>query len=126
MPLSLRSFGRRGVFHTLLDNSGNHLAENGFGLGGKPNDLEAILVVQSVGNAPQCAADDLLAKKMRAECTNAENMRDRIRVPALGEHRYRYDASYGLAQLAGLQVLEIVIGDDGDGGDHGGHDQGES
>src|SRR5690606_33980664 len=31
----------------------------------------------------------------------------------------------GLDQLAGLQVLQVVVGDDGDGEDDGGDDQGE-
>ena len=47
-------------------------------------------------------ADDLLAEKLRAEGTDAENMGHRVGVPAFGEHRDADDALDVLAELAGL------------------------
>src|SRR5207244_12311100 len=47
--------------------------------------IEAAVVVERVAHAPQAAADDLLAQKLRAEGADAENMRYRVGVPAFGE-----------------------------------------
>ena len=41
-------------------------------------------------------------KQLRAERAHAENVRDGVGVPALGEHRHGDDAADVLAELAGL------------------------
>src|SRR5437868_15527055 len=47
---------------------------------------------------PESAANDLFAQELRAECANAENMRDCVRILAFGEHGH---ADYTLYVLAG-------------------------
>ena len=59
-------------------------------------------LVQIVRLATQRAPDHLLAKQLRPEGANAENMRHGISVPSLREHRDRHDAADRTAELSGL------------------------
>ncbi len=52
-----------------------------------------------VAHAAKAAADYLLAKKLRAECSNAENVRHGVCVPAFCEHRDRHYALDLLAEF---------------------------
>ena len=61
----------------------------------------AVLVVVVVLTA-QTATDDLLAKKLGAERANAEDVRNGVGIPALGEHGNGDDAANGFAELAFL------------------------
>ncbi len=80
-------------------------------------DVEQAFFVQIVGLAAECAADDLLAKQLRAEGPDAEHVGDGIGVPAFGEHRDRDDAADRAAKLAGLAdgvhdlAQQLLIGD---------------
>ena len=75
------------------------------------------VLVQIVGLAAQRAADDLLAKKLRAEGADAEDVGDGVGVPPLGEHRDRDDAADRLAELARLAdgvhhlAQQVLVGD---------------
>ena len=60
------------------------------------------VVVGGVAHAAQRAADDLLAEQLRAEGAHAEDVRDGVGIPALGEHRDADDAPDVLAELARL------------------------
>ena len=70
-----------------------------------------------VADPPQPPADDLLAEQLRAERPYAQDVRDRVGVPALGEHRHAHDAPDVLAELAlladGVEHLahELLVGD---------------
>ena len=62
--------------------------------------IEEPLFVQIVGLAAQGATDDLFAKKLSAECTDAENVSHGIRIPPLGQHGHGNNAADGGAKLA--------------------------
>ena len=64
--------------------------------------IEEALFVEIVGLAAESAADDLLAKELGAEGPDAQHMRDRSGIPALGEHGDGDDAADRSAQLAVL------------------------
>ena len=49
-------------------------------------DIEEVIVVEVVGLSTQCASNYLLTEKLRAEGSDAENVRHGVRIPALGEH----------------------------------------
>ena len=49
-------------------------------------DVEAPLVIQVVGLTAEGSTDDLLTKKLRAEGSDAEHVRDGVGVPTLSEH----------------------------------------
>ncbi len=53
-----------------------------------------------VTHATKRAADDLFAEQLRAESAHTENVCDRVRVPAFGEHRDGNDAFDLFAELA--------------------------
>ena len=80
-------------------------------------DIEEPFLVQVVGLAAEGAADDLLAQQLRAEGADAENVGDRVGIPALGEHGNRDDAADGAAELAGLAdgvhdfAQQFLVGD---------------
>ena len=80
-------------------------------------DVEQPFLVQVVGLAAQRAADDLLAQELGAEGADAEDVRDGVGVPALGEHRDGDDAADGAAELAGLAdgvhdlAQQFLVGD---------------
>ena len=58
------------------------------------------LRVGLVGHPPQRPPGHLLAEQRRAEGAEAEDVRDRLRVPALGQHAHRDHASDALARPA--------------------------
>ena len=58
------------------------------------------VVADGVAPPPQPAAHHLLAQQPRAERPHAEDVRHRVAVPALGEHRHGHDAADVLAELA--------------------------
>ncbi|MDT4852850.1 hypothetical protein FQZ97_870990 [compost metagenome] len=62
-------------------------------------DVEQALVVQLIGLAAQCAADDLFAQKLGAEGADAEHVGNGIGIPTFCEHRYRHNAADRAAQL---------------------------
>ena len=62
--------------------------------------LVRAVFVQIVGLSPQRTAHDLLTEQLCAEGADAQNVGDRIRVPTLGQHGNRHDATDGIAQLA--------------------------
>jgi len=64
--------------------------------------IEEPFLVQVVGLTTESSSDDLLAKELRAEGADAENVSDRVRIPTLGEHRHRNHAPDGAAELTGL------------------------
>ena len=64
--------------------------------------LNRIVLVEFVRLAAQRPPDDLLAEKLCAKGADAENVRNRIRVPAFGEHGDRHDAADLLAESAFL------------------------
>jgi hypothetical protein len=72
---------------------------------------------RGVAHAAQPAADDLLAEQLRAERADAEDVRDGVGVPPLGEHGDRDDALDLLAELAGLAdgvhhlAEQVLVGD---------------
>ena len=47
-----------------------------------------------VARPPQASADDLLAEELRHERPQADDMRHRVAVPALGEHAHADDAAH--------------------------------
>src|ERR1700736_1913505 len=61
--------------------------------------VEKIFLVQVVGLPTQSAPNHLLAKKLRAETTNAKNMGNRVCIPSFGQHGHRYDATNCPAKL---------------------------
>ena len=61
--------------------------------------LNSPFFVQVVGLATQGATNDLLAEKLGAEGPDAQHMRDRLRIPAFGEHGDGDDAADRSAQL---------------------------
>ena len=65
-------------------------------------DVEQLLVVFLIGLAAQRAANDLFAQQLRAKGAHAQNMRDRIGVPAFGQHGDGDDAADGFAEPARL------------------------
>src|SRR5207245_1089578 len=48
---------------------------------------EKVVLIEIIRLAAKAATDNLFAQQLRSECTHAENMGDRIRIPTLGEHR---------------------------------------
>ena len=54
--------------------------------------VEQAVFVEVVGLAAKRTADHLFAEELRAEGADAEDVRDVVGVPALGEHRHRHDA----------------------------------
>src|SRR6185312_6613020 len=54
-------------------------------------DIEKPFLVEIVRLATQRTANDLLAQKLGAEGANAENVSDRVGVPAFSEHRNRHN-----------------------------------
>ena len=56
-------------------------------------DVEQVVVVQIVRLAAKGATDDLFAQQLGAEGAHPEYVRNRVGVPALGEHRDRDDAA---------------------------------
>jgi hypothetical protein len=79
-------------------------------------DVEQAVLVQLVGLPPQGAPDHLLAEELGAERTHAQDVGDRVRVPALGQHRHRDDAADLLPEFSGLAdcvhdlAQQILIG----------------
>ena len=80
-------------------------------------DVEQALLVQVVGLPAQRAADHLLAEELRAEGAHAEDVRDGVGVPALGQHRDRDDAADRAAKPAVLAdrvhdlAQQLLVGD---------------
>src|SRR5205823_3095225 len=64
--------------------------------------VEQPFFIQFIGLAPQCASNDLLAKKLGAEGADTENMCDGISVPPFRKHRHRNHATNGPTELAWL------------------------
>ena len=62
--------------------------------------VEQALLVEIVRLAAQRAAYDLLAKKLCAEGSHAEDMCDGLGIPAFGQHGNRHDAPDGPAKAA--------------------------
>ena len=52
--------------------------------------------------AAQGPANDLFAKQLGAKGANAQHVRDRVGVPALGEHGHRHHAADAAAELTSL------------------------
>ena len=82
--------------------------------------VEAAVVVQVIGLPAQGAANHLLAQQLGAEGANAENVRDGVGIPALGQHGNGDDATdrsakptglaYGVHDLAQQVVVREVLG----------------
>ena len=96
------------------------------GLGGKVKgnaenvgvlDIEFSILVQIIRLPPQRAPDDLLAQQLCAKRANAQNVRDGVGVPALGQHRNRNDTANRFAQASGLAdrihhfAQQILVGE---------------
>ena len=64
--------------------------------------IEQVFLIEIVGLAAQCPADDLLAQKLGAEGAHAQHMGDGVGIPALGEHGDRHDAANRFAEAAFL------------------------
>ena len=60
-----------------------------------------VVAVQIVIHAAQRPPRDLFAEQLRAERPQPHDMRDRVRVPAFGQHGHRDDAAHVSAQFAG-------------------------
>ena len=79
--------------------------------------IEMSLLVHRVAHAPEPAADDLLAQELGAERPDAEDVRDVIGVPTLGEHRnadHAADVSAELALLANCVhylAQQVLVGE---------------
>ena len=58
--------------------------------------------IDRIAHAPQRPPHHLLAEQLRAERAYAENMRDGVGIPALGEHGDADDTLNVFAELAGL------------------------
>ncbi len=52
-------------------------------------DVEPPFVIQIVRLTTESAPDDLLAEQLRAKCSDAEYVRDRVRIPTFGQHSNR-------------------------------------
>ena len=78
---------------------------------------EHVVLVGHVGGAAQRPPHDLLAEELRREGADAEHVRHRVGVPALGEHRDADDALDLLAQAPGLAdrvhdlAQQVLVGD---------------
>ncbi len=60
------------------------------------------LAVEKVFAPPEGAASDLFAQELRAESAQADDVRDRVCVPAFSEHRDRDHAAHVGAKLPAL------------------------
>ena len=100
---------------TNMDPEEGHLWVIGIGDDVGVLDIEQTLVIHIVALTTQRAANHLLAQQLRPEGANADDMRHRVRVPALRQHRDRDDATDLLSEPAGLAdrvhdlAKEIVI-----------------
>ena len=65
-------------------------------------DVEAVFLIQIVGQAAQGTANHLLAQQLRTEGADTEDMGHIRAIPTFGEHGHRHHATDGFAETVFL------------------------